>query len=177
MISQTKQTSDGESALKRSTTVSWQVPMTRLADPASDQLIAFGGIERSATTGQDAATNTVWRRSLALGPDWHAVPPSDSVPPARAMHSAVLDPVRRRMVVFGGTRDREVLGDVWALSLDGAPQWTRLAPAGDGPGPRFGHGAVYDAAGDRMIVFGGDDGAGKLNDTWQLSLGGLAINL
>src|SRR5439155_16811655 len=136
-----------------------------ILDPTSDQLIVFGGVERSAKTGEDAATNTLWRRPLSGGPEWSAVLTSDSVPPARAMHSAVLDPVRRRMVVFGDTRDREVLGDIWALSLDGAPQWTRLAPAGDGPGPRFGHGAVYDAAGDRMIVFGGDNGSGKLNDT------------
>jgi hypothetical protein len=143
-----------------------------ILDPASDQLIAFGGVEHSATTGEEAATNALWRAPLPTGSGWSAVPTGDSVPPARAMHSAVLDPVRRRMLVFGGTRDREVLGDLWALSLDGAPQWTRLAPAGDGPGPRFGHGAVYDAAGDRMIVFGGDDGSGKLNDTWQLSFGG-----
>lgn len=143
-----------------------------ILDPVSDQLIAFGGIERSATTGEDSATNALWRRPLAAGQEWSAVPATDSVPPARAMHSAVLDPVQRRMIVLGGTRDREVLADVWALSLDGAPQWTRLAPAGDGPGPRFGHSAVYDAAGERMIVFGGDDGAAKLNDTWQLSLAG-----
>ena len=40
--------------------------------------------------------------------------------------ASVFDSVRRRLVVFGGMAGG-VVGDTWALSLDGPPRWTRIA--------------------------------------------------
>src|SRR5205823_9970466 len=40
-----------------------------------------------------------------------------------------------------------------------------------GPSPRYAQSAVYDPVGDRLIVFGGDDGDLQ-SDVWALSLGG-----
>src|SRR5262249_36859931 len=52
----------------------------------------------------------------------------------------------------------------------------QLTPLGSPPEKRFGHRALYDPAGDRMIVFGGLDGAAGastvFNDVWALSLSG-----
>lgn len=45
------------------------------------------------------------------------------------------------------------------------------ALAGVPPSQRFGHTAIFDPARDRMVVFGGWDGA-SLNDVWALSLAG-----
>jgi hypothetical protein len=75
------------------------------------------------------------------------------------------------MVVFGGDDDR-ILTDVWALSLAGSPAWSALTPGGSPPGARLLHTAIYDPVRDRMLVFGGSDGTGFLNDVWALSLAG-----
>jgi hypothetical protein len=84
----------------------------------------------------------------------------------RYRHTAVYDPVRDRMVVFGGHGDFPFLNDVWALSLAGSPAWSELAPAGIPPSARDGHTASYDPVRDRMVVFGSS--LDKLNDVWAL---------
>jgi hypothetical protein len=62
---------------------------------------------------------------------------------------------------------------VWALSLAGSPAWSTVAAAGTPPSTRYAHTAIYDAVRDRMLVFGGYDGAaGTLNDAWSLSMAG-----
>ena len=41
-------------------------------------------------------------------------------------------------------------------------------PTGGAPSPRLLHTAVFDAANDRVLMFGGLDGAFELNDLWAL---------
>ena len=50
----------------------------------------------------------------------------------RTETSAVYDPVRDRMVVFGGADSTHALSDAWALTLDDSPAWT---PVGSGTPP------------------------------------------
>ena len=76
------------------------------------------------------------------------------------------------MIVFGGYDGTNALDETWVLSLQDAPQWQRLDLAGPRPAARWGHGAVYDPAGDRMIVFGGANDSTTLDDTWQLAFAG-----
>jgi hypothetical protein len=100
--------------------------------------------------------------------------------------SLVYDPVRDRVLMFGGviygTRAADsgnAQDDVWALSMGDTVRWTQLAPHGS-PGRRDGHGAAYDGRRDRMVVFGGEtqtmvllgDTRQPLYDTWALSLAG-----
>jgi hypothetical protein len=80
--------------------------------------------------------------------------------------------------LFGGRRtDGTSLGDVWALSLAGAPQWSRLAVAGDGPAGRWGAAAGYDPVQRRLVLTGGQTGADgnavSHADAWTLSLEGM----
>ena len=92
---------------------------------------------------------------------------------ARYYFSAIYDPVRDRMVVFGGVDGLGPHNDVWALSLAGDPAWSALRPAGNAPSARYGHTAIYDPAHDRMIVFGGYDAVtGSRSEVWALSLSG-----
>src|SRR6185295_16788480 len=87
--------------------------------------------------GQSAATaDGVWSQLPPPTPRWH--------------HSMVFDPVRNRMIVFGGLRtDFYIrLDDVWVLSLTGTPHWNVLATEGPGPSARFGQSAIYDPIGD-----------------------------
>jgi len=135
-------------------------------DPVRDRMVVFGGVDAS-----NSQLNDVWALSLVGTPAWTQLSPSGTPPSARDGHSAIYDPVRDRMVVFGGYSSFSFLNDVWALSLAGTPAWTRLTPSGTPPSTRAGHSAIYDSVRDRMVVFGGYSGS-DLNDVWALSLAG-----
>jgi hypothetical protein len=81
--------------------------------------------------------------------------------------SAVFDPVRDRMVVFGGYEDAPngtPRNDVYALSLSGAPAWSTLSVSGSWPSPQGDADAVYDPLRDRMVLIAG-------TSAWGLSFG------
>ncbi len=136
-------------------------------DAARNRVLFFGG--RNAA----GAMNDVWTSPLTGVPAWSRLAVSGTPPPPRYALSMVYDPVRDRLLVFGGTVDgRSSFGDLWQLTLSGTPTWTQLA-VGGAPPSRFGHVAVYDPVGDRMILFGGSaDAVTFYGDTWQLSLAG-----
>src|SRR3989442_13563877 len=77
------------------------------------------------------------------------------------------------MIVFGGT-GAALLDDAWALSLDGPPAWTRIEATGVAPPPLSGRAAVYDAARDRMLVYGGFEAAEVSDRVWALDLASAA---
>jgi hypothetical protein len=112
--------------------------------------------------------------------DWRTgvvtrLPTQGSAPSARLDHVAVFDTVRRRLLVFGGRGYYDLFDDVYAMSVDASPLiWTRLTPTGTPPAPREGHVAVFDAARNRMIVFGGEKYYDLENDTWELAFSGSA---
>lgn len=133
-------------------------------DPVRDRMIVFGG--GNEITGN---RNDVWALSLAGTPAWSQLTPTGTPPSPRSEHRAIYDPVRHRMLVFGGG-DGSLRNDVWALSLAGTPAWTQLTPTGTPPSPRKNHSLVYDPVRDRALMFGGWDGAAR-DDLWALSLG------
>jgi hypothetical protein len=134
---------------------------TSIYDPVRDRMVVFGG-------NNGSYSNDVWALSLAGSSAWTQLSPAGTPPSARYLHSAIYDPVHDRMEVFGGTNG-SYFNDVWALSLAGSSSWTQLSPAGTPPSARYGHTAIYDQVGNRMVVFGGYS-AGFLNDVWALSL-------
>lgn len=98
---------------------------------------------------------------------WSSLPAG---PDGRYYHSAVYDPVRDRMIVFGGSGNGN---DLWSLSLGSEPEWTLIEAEGGPPNGRHSHTAIYDPIGDRMIIFGGGIGGGVIyGDCWELSLAG-----
>lgn len=135
-----------------------------IMDPLRNRMVMFGG---GAGIGPH---NDVWLLSLAGVPTWSTVTPLGTPPPARRDHTAIYDPVRQRMLVFGGRDGTERFNDVWALSLDGNPVWSAIVPSGTPPAGRFSHTAVYDPVRDRMVVFGGTDSLGRFSDVWALTL-------
>jgi len=135
-------------------------------DPVRQRMIVFGGFT-------PAARNDAWALSLTGTPVWTPLTPTGTPPVARHGHRAIYDPVRDRMIVFGGMSGNFLKNDVWALSLVGTPAWEALSPINTPPSARDYHSAIYDAVRDRMIVFGGYDGVGSLrNDAWALTLSG-----
>jgi hypothetical protein len=136
-------------------------------DETGERMIVFGG----SATASGSEQSQVWALSLAGTPAWSEVLPSGSPPSGRRGHTAVYDPVRDRMIVFGGNAGSTLLNDVWALSLNGSPAWTQLADVGTPPDGRTGHTAVYDGSRDRMVVYGGRTPDGASSEAWALSLG------
>lgn len=131
-------------------------------DPPRDRMLVFGG----NTSGVSA---DVWALSLADPPTWSSLQPSGTSPPARRYHTAIYDPLRDRMIVFGGYDGVTPFSDVWSLWLTPTPpRWELMTPSGTPPLGRNSHSAIYDPVRDRMLVFGG---SGPLNDVWALSLG------
>lgn len=148
---------------------------TAIFDSFGQQMIIFGGVDDSLNV-----LNELWALDLKNDPiaptppalsAWSA--PSNPGAPQLYGHSAVYDTAHRRMVVFGGFDfNYTETNDVYTLDLSGAPPytWTKLSPTGTPPGPRANHSAVYDSANQRMIVYGGINGANGLGDVYALSL-------
>jgi hypothetical protein len=137
-------------------------------DPARNRMVVFGGDQGSSSS----SFNDVWALSLADAPAWTQLTPSGTPPNVQGGQSAIYDSVRDRMVVFGGLSGLYYCNDVWALSLAGTPAWTKLTPLGTLPSGRWEHSAIYDPVRDRMVVFGGHDDAGYVNNVWVLWLAG-----
>ncbi len=98
--------------------------------------------------------------------------PAPAQPAAINRHSAVFDVLHQQAIVFGGVDESgsTLSNQAWRLTLADTLQWSRLAPTGAPPSARFGHSAIFDPAGARMLVYGGDDGTRALTDLWALSL-------
>ena len=146
-----------------------------------DQLVLFGGFAGANFTdvvgdawAWDFATSA-WLRLEVVGP---------AAPPARVWHTFSALPAAGeepcRGLLFGGVGVAGGvvvdLDDVWLaeVTASGGVNWTELAPAGDGPGPRSQHGAAeYD--GD-VFVFGGVHADASVpspvtyGDLWQLAV-------
>jgi hypothetical protein len=128
-------------------------------------MIVFGGYPYNDET---------WALNLSGPPEWTALGLSPERPSARAHASAIYDPVRDRVVLFGGENGTFAgyFNDLWSLDLSGTPTWSLLSASGTLPTAREGHSAIYDPVGDRMVIFGGYSYYVVRNDLWTLSLSG-----
>jgi N-acetylneuraminic acid mutarotase len=106
----------------------------------------------------------------APGQSWtNLTPPSGPAPAARRNASAILDPVDRRMVVFGGF-GATYLNDIWAFDLD-TESWADLTPStGPAPAPRLTPASIYDPDHHRMITWSGQGQGVFFNDVWAFDL-------
>lgn len=142
-------------------------------DARGDRMLIFGG---STSDDYYGSKNDVWELSLRGTPHWSYVATSGTPPPARRSGTAIFDPIRNRLVIYGGfdavPGSDTFLGDVWALDFDTTPPtWSQLQPAGSAPPGRDVMAAVYDPLHDRMIVYGGWSGTVMLGDTRFLHWG------
>ena len=147
--------------------------MTMVYDPVRDCMLTFGG---STSDDYYGVHNDVWQLSLQGVPTWTHLAPTGTPPSARRSGTAIYDPLRDRMVIYGGwdSRSNDVssfLGDTWALSLSPELAWTQLAPTGPIPTGRDLMQAIYDPMRDRMVLYGGWSGVRMLHDTEFLDWG------
>ncbi|MGI9028606.1 MAG: Kelch repeat-containing protein [Ilumatobacteraceae bacterium] len=143
-------------------------------DPVDDRLIVFGGMMSGGVTAND-----VWALDVGDVPQWHQLSPAGAPPPARWSAAHGYDPVRHRMVIFGGQTGSDATGtplqDTWALTLGDAPAWTRLATSGPQPAPRRSPASavrVTNGGAELIVATGLTVGAATHHDdVWSLALG------
>ena len=147
--------------------------MTSVYDGKEDRLLMFGGSTNGSYYG---ANNDVWELDLHATPKWNKVVTLGTPPQARRSGTAIWDPLRNRMVIYGGfdaiSGSDQFLADTWALDFNSpTPTWSQLVPAGTTPQKRADNAAAYDPIHDRMIFYGGWDGNTMLSDTEFLDWG------
>jgi hypothetical protein len=76
----------------------------------------------------------VWAASLNAPVAWTQLTPTGDGPGARSEHAAVYDPIRDRMILFGGRKPGGWGGDLWALDFSGT---VGVSPGASTPAPRL----------------------------------------
>ena len=129
----------------------------------------------------------LWSVHIGDRPEWTKLTPAGGPPQARQDARMLFDPGGDRMILFGGQRTTDIhwplsfgpglgtphfYGDTWSLALSDLLRWSPVLTAGLSPRPRDGHVMVLDSKRHRVLVFGGRDSLGGMNDLWALSLGG-----
>jgi hypothetical protein len=141
-------------------------------DSRRDRMIVYGG-SSDVVQGQRDYFDT-WALSLGERPTWSQIT-TRGQPLASTLAAAIYDPVRDRVILYGGDGPWPDANRAWSLSLEDAPEWTTLVGGGWTPPPRTALCAIYDSKRDRMLVHGGGfaagDGWNVWGDTWELPLG------
>lgn len=150
--------------------LSWTLlrPAGSLPAPRIDGTVAWDAVGRQLFLfgGTDAAGNRndlwvfSWDRQT-----WTLLQPGGGMPAARFGHSLVFDSVRRRVVLFGGQAAGAFFSDVWAYDVT-VNSWRQLGIGSAGPLNRYGHGAIYETARDRLVITHGFTTSGRFDDTW-----------
>src|SRR5439155_23907342 len=107
---------------------------------AEGQTSADCGLERLASMGG--------RDADGREPSWVPLPGPSLENPV-----AVYDPLRQRVIAFGGDSYPGYFNEtrVWALSMKGNASWSELVTSGPSPLPRSGLSAIYDPPRDRIL--------------------------
>lgn len=126
--------------------------------PSLSCVVLFGGSNPAR-----AMSSTLWSWD---GSTWRAYSHAESGPPPRIHAGMAYDLRRDRLVVFGGIgADAATLADLW--EWDGE-RWTKIETQGNGPGARDHHALAYDPVLEKVILYGGQDGADRYrSDTWS----------
>jgi hypothetical protein len=114
---------------------------------------------------------------------WSSLTSPPSTPGPLREYGAIFDRGNQRHLLFDGFNGNTsglyiLFNDVWSLSVAGTPTWTHMDIPGAVPGERHSPQWGYDAARNRILIFGGygrhhpGDPYAYLDDIWQLSLDG-----
>ncbi len=147
-----------------------------ITDIANQRMILFGGGNYRLPWG--TYLNDVWALDFN-NESWKLLTPPGSLPSGRYDVAMTYDPIRNRVLIYGGRTDVNFFHDVWALNLTpGSESWIQLFPSGTPPNASDGPTAIMDPINNRVIIFGGSDANGQAyNETWELNLNNLTWTL
>jgi hypothetical protein len=137
---------------------------TRLAyDSTNNRIILYGGTATSDernlddTWAYDGST-FAWTCKKAEG--------TAGSPPGRDGHALAFDALNSQVILFGGY-GTTYRNDTWAYNYS-TNTWTQKIADGQAGSPpaRTSRGMAYDPVHQQVVLFGGNDGSGYLNDTW-----------
>lgn len=128
-------------------------------DPARGRTVLFGGFSAGSV---DLADTWEWS-----GTGWTDKTPAAGSPPARDQHRMAYDPLRGKVVLFGGATagGSPLFADTWEWDGDA---WAQV-PTPSGPAARFSHGMAFDTVRQRVVVFGGQGVGRWFADTFELA--------
>ena len=139
----------------------WPEPRSATAiayDRGAGKLVMLGGL------ATDGTLDDLWLWDPLARQMTRAAPPSGAAwPGARYGHALAYDPVRQRVLLFGGgSPDADALDDFWALDTASAswedltpPASVRQAAGAAWPPARMDHGFVLDADRGVLVLAGG----------------------
>ena len=152
---------------------------TAIYDNRGRRMVIFGGRDNTGTIDYVNEWNLP---ALDLDPKsptfekWTELKCGEVHAPGRSDHAAIYDPIKNRMVIFGGW-DKQAhvyLDDTWTYTFasekDGAGAWKKIKTKESHPPARRHVVGVYDAARNWFIVCGGLGDQGFLNDVWAFDL-------
>jgi len=127
-------------------------------DPQTEAMLVFGEMHVPFDDGSVGSSSELWVYR-AREERWVRLEPEGPRPGAWYSHAAVWDPVRRQMLVFGGStsdgRTTRANSALWAYRPD-ANVWEELAPVpffSDGGSIRFAPVAMWEPIRSELLVF------------------------
>lgn len=139
---------------------------TAVWDGANRQMLVYAG-ETSTAVRHDLWSFRVTNLAVGHGV-WRQLTPQ-ATPGARFAQSAVWDPQRGQMLVFGGVNTAgDFLDDLWTYAprgTTGPGAWTSLGAPGI-PDGRATASAAWDPIDNALVLFGGTGVKGIRNDTY-----------
>jgi cysteine-rich repeat protein len=131
-------------------------------DTDREVMVLFGGTRGQGGPSAEGVLDDTWEYD---GVHWREIT-APAAPAPRHGAAMVFDPVRSRVVLFGGIGASGHHNDTWEYDA-GSGTWSEVAidPTGR-PGMRRQHGLAWDRARQRAVLFGGVFGL-SLGDTWE----------
>jgi hypothetical protein len=128
---------------------------TMTYDPATKQLVLFGGYHHDPTD-----TTWVW-----TGSDWSQLHPATSPSPRRNAAMAY-DAQTKQIILYGGSgKNQNDLGDTWAWN---GTTWQELHPE-HSPGGLSGSLMDYDGQHNQLVLYGGINDSVPQGATWTFN--------
>lgn len=140
----------------------WQNLTTPVRPPAAGGVMAFDFVRQQALLSTADAQTWIWDD---VGANWHRRHPAHT-PPATRLGAMAFDPLRQRVVFYGGETSVGVSNQVW--EWDGQ-DWADVTPT-FGPQGRMGAAMAFDFGTGTAVMFGGARFANALayeNEVWD----------
>jgi len=128
-------------------------------DPRGQRMVVQGGMREKG--GEKDLSEEVWsldlRRAAPTYGTWSVLETSGAGPRPRREHEGLYDPVRHRLLVFGGRQrsNSSYLCDLFELDL-ASSTWREIETHGDRPNPVRQTATGYDPDANELTVFGGE---------------------
>ena len=135
----------------------------------ADNIYIYGGLDVNNNYLNDMLkyniTTNTWDLNFYSGGT-----PGTNIPP-KLSYTSIIPLSSNCFFIFGGRDDSVLINDIWKFLVE-TKTWKKEYSNPTTPSKRTGHSMVIDYFDDKvnMIVFGGENSSGKINDTYSYTL-------